>query len=87
MTDWPCACYLPLNKNSAAIWLEANPALALALLSDEEVEGLAEVAQKNAEIAGFRYPIDRSFDIATYLGFTVGIRVRSELLFYFNYDH
>ena len=61
----------------AAIWLEANPALALALLSDEEVEGLAEVAQKNAEIAGFRYPIDRSFDITTYLGHTVGIRVRS----------
>jgi len=86
LIDWSCACYLPLNGHLAAIWLEANPALALALLSDEEVEGLAEVAQKNAEIAGFRYPIDRSFDIATYLGFTVGIRVRYEPLLYFNHD-
>jgi len=35
----------------AGIWLEANPALALTFLSDEEVKGLAAVTQRKAVIA------------------------------------
>ena len=59
-----------------AIWLEANPDFAIALLENEELDSLARITQKNAELAGYTVKIDKSFDIVGYLGFTLGIRVR-----------
>jgi len=58
------------------MWRDAHPDLALALLSDDEVDALAAVAQKPDERVEIKFPFDQSFDIATFHGFTLGIRVR-----------
>lgn len=59
------------------MWRDAHPDLALALLSDDEVDALAAVAQKaDDKDVEINYPFDKSFDIVSSHGFTIGPRVR-----------
>ena len=59
------------------MWRDAHPDLALALLSDDEVNALATVAQKSTDPMELSIPFDKTFPIATYMGYTLSIRVRS----------
>jgi len=60
------------------MWRDAHPDLALALLSADEADALAAVAQRgpNDENVEINYPFDKPFNIVSSHGFTIGIRVR-----------
>jgi len=64
---------------TAELWSDANPGLALALLSVEEVDGLAAIARTPlAAASSSAMTIDKSFDICSFAGCGFGVRVRLE---------